>query len=125
MGNYIHNVPSNSYTSGATVRNSGPVAALPAGDSDRQGLEQELDCPCCPPAPSCSAFCPMSCMMGQQHHSLPKFAYLHDGAKNGSRLLLTQAMGALASRHRSGQSILKTAENSCYLLESGIPHAQV
>lgn len=38
----------------------------------------------------------------------------------------SQAMGTLASRHRNGQSLLKTAEeNSRYLLEPGIWHAQV
>lgn len=126
MGNYIHKVPSNSHTSGATVRDGGR-AALPAGDSDSQGLEQEpLRCPHCPPAPSCSAFCPAgsgwaacwSLRGKQQHHSLPRLAYLYDGAKNGSRpmLLLTQAMQTLASRHRGGQSLRKDSRGKLLLL---------
>lgn len=50
MGNDIHHVPSNSHTSGATVRDSGHAAALPAGNPGSQGLKQELQhCPCCLP----------------------------------------------------------------------------
>lgn len=50
MGNYIHHVPSNSHTSGATVRDSNHAAALPARNSGSQGLKQEPQhCPCCPP----------------------------------------------------------------------------
>lgn len=127
MGNYIHKVPSNSHTSGATVRDSGHAAALPARDSNSQGLVQEpLHCPRCPPAPSYSTFCPAhsgwaACwdLWGkQQQHSLPRLAYLYDGAKNGSRLmlLLTQAMHTNASRHRAGQSLLKDSRGKLMLL---------
>lgn len=40
MGSYIHEVPGTSHTSGATAHDSSPAAALSAGDSDSQGLEQ-------------------------------------------------------------------------------------
>ena len=136
MGNYIHKVPSNSHTSGATVCDGGHTAALPAGDSDSRGLEQEpLPCPRCPPAPSYSAFCPArsgwaACrnLRGKrQHHSLPRLACLYDGAENGGSLLLllTQAMQMLTSRHRGGQSRLKDSRGKLvFPLQPGIPHAQ-
>lgn len=41
MGSYIHEVPGTSHTSGATAHDSSPAAALSAGDSDSQRLEQE------------------------------------------------------------------------------------
>lgn len=127
MGNYFHKVPSNSHTSGATVRDGGCAAALPDGDSASQGLEQE---PCIAHAALQLLPAALSAPLAQgelcaeasgESNNITHSQGLHVcmmGAKTRSRLVLplTQAMQILASRHRGGQSLLKDSIGKLTLL---------